>query len=103
MGNLRELNNVIKRAVLLSTSETVGMEQMPIEIIGGGSRRSIAIDQDKGAPIGDDLRAVSHQAEKQAILTALERNSFNKSKTADMLNIDRKTLYNKLKTFGIEI
>ncbi len=103
MGNLRELNNVIKRAVLLSTSETVGMEQMPIEIIGGGSRRSIVNEQDKTAPTGDDLRAVSHHAEKQAILTALERNSFNKSKTADMLNIDRKTLYNKLKTFGIEI
>jgi two-component system response regulator HydG len=36
-------------------------------------------------------------------LKALERNGFNKSRTAEMLNIDRKTLYNKLKSFGIEI
>ena len=104
MGNLRELNNVIKRAVLLSTTDTVGMEQMPIEIIGGAPIRP-RVKQDSGpsAPVSDDLRSVSHEAEKQAILSALERNSFNKSKTAEVLNIDRKTLYNKLKMFGIEI
>ncbi len=104
MGNLRELNNVIKRAVLLSTSDTVGMEQMPIEIIGGASMRPrLKHDNAPTAPASDDLRSVSHEAEKQAILSALERNSFNKSKTADALSIDRKTLYNKLKMFGIEI
>ena len=103
MGNLRELNNVIKRAVLLSTTGTVGMEQMPIEIISGPVERPNAQPVDGNVAAGDDLRAVSHQAEKQAILTALERNNFNKSKTADMLNIDRKTLYNKLKLFGIEL
>ncbi|MBK9194692.1 MAG: sigma-54-dependent Fis family transcriptional regulator [Flavobacteriales bacterium] len=103
LGNLRELNNVIKRAVLLSTTDVVGMEQMPIEIIGGTAMRTRLSQPEPAAPIGDDLRSVSHEAEKQAILTALERNSFNKSKTADMLNIDRKTLYNKLKMFGIEL
>lgn len=51
----------------------------------------------------DGLKGISHSAEKQAILKALERNGFNKSRTAEMLNIDRKTLYNKLKSFGIEI
>ncbi len=103
MGNLRELNNVIKRAVLLSTTDTVGMEQMPIEIIGGAAMRARSKSESASAPTSDDLRSVSHEAEKQAILTALERNGFNKSKTAEVLNIDRKTLYNKLKMFGIEI
>lgn len=103
MGNLRELNNVIKRAVLLSTSETVGMEQLPIEVIAGGPIRARVKHDETSVPASDDLRSVSHEAEKQAILTALERNSFNKSKTAEVLNIDRKTLYNKLKMFGIEI
>jgi two-component system response regulator HydG len=51
----------------------------------------------------EGLKGVSHTAEKQAILKALERNGFNKSRTAEMLNIDRKTLYNKLKSFGIEV
>lgn len=103
MGNLRELNNVIKRAVLLSTTEVVGMEQMPIEIIAGPVERSGTQPIAGSISTGEDLRAVSHQAERQAILTALERNNFNKSKTADMLNIDRKTLYNKLRLFGIEL
>jgi two-component system response regulator HydG len=103
MGNLRELNNVIKRAVLLSSGTSVEMEQMPIEIIAGPSMRARAQGPEVAPVHNDDLRAVSQQAEKQAILTALERNGFNKSKTADMLNIDRKTLYNKLRTFGIEI
>ena len=41
-------------------------------------------------------------AEGQAILSALERTGFNKNSTAKLMNIDRKTLYNKLKALGIE-
>lgn len=103
-GNLRELNNVIKRAVLLSSGPSIGVEQLPLEIIAGTPARTVGMA--KGpvmAAADDDLRAVAQQAEKQAILTALERNGFNKSRTAEMLNIDRKTLYNKLKVFGIDI
>jgi two-component system response regulator HydG len=103
-GNLRELNNVIKRAVLLSSGPTIGLEQLPMEIIAGAVRRpSPTAAMPPIASADDDLRAVAQQAEKQAILTALERNGFNKSRTAEMLNIDRKTLYNKLKVFGIDL
>lgn len=104
-GNLRELNNVIKRAVLLSSGPTIELEQLPMEIIAGAPQRPMmqkGVEVVASAP-DDDLRAVAQQAEKQAILTALERNGFNKSRTAEMLNIDRKTLYNKLKVFGIDI
>jgi len=51
----------------------------------------------------EGLRGVAQQAEREAILSALERNGFNKSKTAEQLNIDRKTLYNKLRSFGLEV
>lgn len=104
-GNLRELNNVIKRAVLLSSGNSIGLEQLPMEIIAGAPLRSATgSGTNVTAPVADDnLKAVAQQAEKQAILTALERNGFNKSRTAEMLNIDRKTLYNKLKVFGIDI
>lgn len=102
-GNLRELGNVVKRAVLLTTGDLVQSAALPIEVIGG---RSVPVPQVEGAGHGvsmDGLRGVSHTAEKQAILQALERNGFNKTRTAEMLNIDRKTLYNKLKAFGIEV
>ena len=103
-GNLRELNNVIKRAVLLTTGERVQMSALPAEVI---SERSMAPAPAAGAHTfteeDDGLRGVARTAEKDAILKALERNGFNKSRTADMLNIDRKTLYNKLKLLGIEL
>jgi two-component system response regulator HydG len=104
-GNLRELNNVIKRAVLLCNTDTIQLEQLPMEIIAGATMRPVEKAGMEMRPIAadEDLRAVAQHAEKQAILTALERNGFNKSRTAEMLNIDRKTLYNKLKSFGIDL
>ncbi|MCO6482968.1 MAG: sigma-54-dependent Fis family transcriptional regulator [Flavobacteriales bacterium] len=102
-GNLRELGNVVKRAVLLTTGPTIPLSSLPAEVIGGESHVG-ARDHGGGSPLSaEGLKGVSHSAEKQAILKALEHNGFNKSRTAEMLNIDRKTLYNKLKSFGIEV
>ena len=102
-GNLRELGNVVKRAVLLTTGPLIQMNGLPAEVISGMPALRA---QDRSAALSmevEGLKGVSHSAERQAILKALERNGFNKSRTAEMLNIDRKTLYNKLKSFGIEI
>jgi two-component system response regulator HydG len=102
-GNLRELGNVIKRAVLLTTGDRIQVSGLPAEVIGGGHAIIRTESSSEMGAHADGLRGVSHSAEKQAILQALERNGFNKSRTAEMLNIDRKTLYNKLKSFGIEV
>lgn len=103
-GNLRELGNVVKRAVLLTNGPLVQMSGLPAEVISGAPPPTA---KDMGgvmdALTADGLKSISHSAEKQAILKALEHNGFNKSRTAEMLNIDRKTLYNKLKSFGIEV
>jgi two-component system response regulator HydG len=45
---------------------------------------------------------VAEQAEKRAIIEMLERTSGNKTKTAELLDVDRKTLYNKMKSYAIE-
>ncbi|HMN06433.1 MAG TPA: sigma-54 dependent transcriptional regulator [Flavobacteriales bacterium] len=102
-GNLRELGNVVKRAVLLTTGPLIQMSALPAEVIGGATPAPIKPSGRSDAMGADDLKAISHSAEKQAILKALEQNGFNKSRTAEMLNIDRKTLYNKLKSFGIDV
>ena len=102
-GNLRELGNVVKRAVLLTTGPLVQMNGLPAEVISGAPAPRVAERGAAQSMEAEGLKGVSHSAEKQAILKALERNGFNKSRTAEMLNIDRKTLYNKLKSFGIEI
>ena len=102
-GNLRELGNVVKRAVLLSTGDRVTSDCLPAMVLNGPTSFSAGGAQRGPVAEDDGLRGVAHQAEKEAILHALERNGFNKSRTAELLNIDRKTLYNKMKAFGLDV
>lgn len=92
-GNLRELRNVIKRCVLLSPGERIELDTLPEEIIYGADSG----EEDSK----DSLRGAAHEAERERILEVLAETGNNKSKAARILNIDRKTLYNKLKTYNI--
>jgi two-component system response regulator HydG len=100
-GNLREMSNVIKRAVLLSNKSTLEKESLPTEILIGSVPRELF--GTSGVPSGLALEEATGQAERAVILSALERMGFNKSRTAAFLNIDRKTLYNKMKALNIEL
>ncbi|MBK6829329.1 MAG: sigma-54-dependent Fis family transcriptional regulator [Flavobacteriales bacterium] len=103
-GNLRELGNVVKRAVLLSMGALISVECLPAMLLSGRAGSGPLPDGTTAVPHADaGLRGVAHQAERDAILAALERNGYNKSRTAEQLNIDRKTLYNKLRSFGLEV
>lgn len=104
-GNLRELNNVVKRAVLLSSGDQITMESLPHEII---SPEPLLADTWGDHLIEADdhrnlLKSVSGNAERQAIIDVLEKTGFNKTRAAELLNIDRKTLYNKLKAYDIKL
>ncbi len=94
-GNLRELKNVVKRSVLLCPSEYISPSVLPDEI------KKIPAETTNKEAIG--LKGASWEAEKDAVLQALEDAQYNKSKAAELLNVDRKTLYNKIKQFDIEI
>lgn len=93
-GNLRELKNVIKRAVLLTPGGFVTPDVLPSEIVSG--------EKAAPEPVGSIVLKDSTQ-EKTLILEALQRADYNKSKAAKMLGIDRKTLYNKLKLYQIPL
>ena len=114
-GNLRELKNVIKRATLLSDGEQVEASSLPFEI---SHYNKLQFDkQPEPAAVHtvpntiDDLaetprtisettlKGASIDAEYEMILRALKKVNFNKSKAAKLLNIDRKTLYNKMKQY----
>ncbi len=98
-GNLRELNNVVKRAVLLTTGEVIESDSLPQEIIQSNSATVNA-----GALVEDNvglLKSIAGSAERQVIIEVLEKVNYNKSKAAELLKIDRKTLYNKLKLYSI--
>lgn len=81
-GNLRELNNVVKRAVLVARGPYITQEELSAAM----------------GPVRQEPITAFHDAdaERQRILNALQQCGGNKSKAARMLGIDRKTLYNKL-------
>lgn len=89
-GNLREMKNVIKRATLLATGKEITMEEIP----------SVIVSQHKNE---DSFKLFNEKNEDELIRHALQTVGYNKSKAARLLKIDRKTLYNKLKQYHIEI
>ncbi|MFD2517112.1 sigma-54-dependent transcriptional regulator [Salinimicrobium flavum] len=92
-GNLRELKNVVKRAVLLSEGDYITPAVLPQEV-----RRSSREEQPEAS-----YSLFKNKNEQELILDALEKTHGNKSKAARLLSIDRKTLYNKLKQYGINL
>lgn len=98
-GNLRELNNVVKRAVLLTQGETVSAESLPQEIVHSMEMSGNALPHNEEVSL---LKNIAGSAERQAIIDVLEKVNYNKSRAAELMNIDRKTLYNKLKLYNIK-
>ncbi|MRT92449.1 sigma-54 dependent transcriptional regulator [Ancylomarina sp. 16SWW S1-10-2] len=94
-GNLRELRNVVRRALLLSPGESVEISALPPEILHYQESTSIADST-------TDLKLIQASTERDKIIDILREVNNNKSKAARLLNIDRKTLYSKMKQYGIE-
>ena len=99
-GNLREMKNVIKRAVLLTSEGPIKVNALPSEML-----ETVRNPQPKVStsnPQIYDLKALQETQEKEMIIKTLQEVRFNKSKAARILNIDRKTLYLKIEKYGIE-
>ncbi|MDO6515802.1 sigma-54-dependent transcriptional regulator [Zobellia uliginosa] len=90
-GNLRELQNVVKRAVLLTTGDEVQMEALPREVLQ---------PQEKTTTIENFSKS---EFEKDRIIKALKKTNFNKSKAAKLLQVTRKTLYNKINHYNLDL
>jgi len=91
-GNLRELKNMVKRAVLLTQDEMIPLKVLPHEIATASQTNTET-----------EYGLFKNKNEEQLILDALEKSGGNKSKAARLLSIDRKTLYNKLKQYDIKL
>ena len=101
-GNIRELQNVINRAVLLSEGSIIEVSHLPDEIrfqdLKSTGRSMNNLTHHNEIP---ELKKATLETEKEVITNALVKANFNKSKAAKLLNIDRKTLYNKIKLYDI--
>ncbi len=114
-GNLRELNNVVKRSTLLTQGDIVQISSLPFEIthyeqlnfepevqVSNEMRNPQVMPEQpkKVLPLSDQgMKHASIDAEFELIVEALKKCNYNKSKAAQLLNIDRKTLYNKMKQY----
>lgn len=93
-GNLRQLKNVVKRATLLAEGDFISLHELGEEIVN--------IVKEKPAQQPETTFILHDEAsEKFRILQALRQTGNNKTKAAQLLGIDRKTLYNKLKLYNI--
>lgn len=104
-GNIRELRNVIRRAALLTENyHSINILNLPQDLfeIPEHNIPDSALGKAKNLP-NIDLKETALKAEIDKIIEALEFTDYNKTKAAKMLNIDRKTLYNKLKEFEIDL
>ena len=91
-GNIRELKNAVESAVVMCTGDEIKIEDLPRTLRSQGEEKVITI------PIGITM----DEAEKIIIQENLSANKGNKSKTADILGIGRKTLHRKLEELNIE-
>ena len=90
-GNIRELRNVIRRCVLFAEGEIIAAEDLPVYI-----------DPEKASSSNDDF-ALRPGNEREQIEAALAKARGNKTVAARLLQIDRKTLYNKIHQLGLEL
>jgi Response regulator containing CheY-like receiver, AAA-type ATPase, and DNA-binding domains len=100
-GNLREFRNVVRRAVLLTPSGKINAKVLPWEIVNAYNNPPVSESPaTQEAPPKDlDLKDAAAKAEYDTIMNVLKDVNFNKTKAAEILKIDRKTLYNKIKIY----
>jgi len=92
-GNIRELRNTVERGMILVDGDMIGEEHLPPDMrpqVTGGGTAALQL------PLGIPLREV----EKEYLLASLRRNGGNKARTAEILGISEKTLYNKLHRYA---
>ncbi|OHE57782.1 MAG: hypothetical protein A2Z47_04560 [Thermodesulfovibrio sp. RBG_19FT_COMBO_42_12] len=93
-GNIRELENVIERMVVMSETDKLSLDQLPAEI--RGTKPSV-----EASTFKEKIYDISRITEKQMIIDALNKTNQNRTKAAELLGISRRTLQNKIKEYGL--
>ncbi len=110
-GNIRQLENVVERAVLLSRSSTLTIDDLPPELLGKteDSFASVPVNSTQATiaaipaqTMGLSLSEALEAPEREIILRSLREHHWNRAATADSLNINRTTLYKKMKRLGLD-
>ena len=98
-GNVRELENCIERAVVVCNSERIMTRDLPEEIQESSSEK----EEKYYIPPTKVEEMDLHRKEKELILEALRKTGWNKAKAAKLLNIHRRTIYNRIKKYSLNL
>ena len=98
-GNVRELENVIERATVLTQGDLITPEFLSLPAIAAPDLERKLKSSDSGT--GLPLRKILAEVERDVILRALRQTKWNKTKAADLLSIDRRVLFDKIKEYDL--
>jgi len=99
-GNIRDLENAIQSAMILSLDGVIRTEELPLRVRGYEAAEETDLSDKED--FGDrNMKEVSARAEKELIQEVLTKHKFNRTLVAKELNISRKTLFNKMKRYGL--
>lgn len=93
-GNIRELENVMERMIVMSETETLGLDEVPEEIRGVEAKTGTSALKEK-------IDDISRATERQMICDALIKTGQNRTKAAELLGISRRTLQTKIKEYSL--
>jgi DNA-binding NtrC family response regulator len=99
-GNVRELSNIIERASVLAKGQTITAEDLPPHLRSESLPLQVQHASSQWTPM--TLTDALREPERQIILSALIANDWNRTTTADVLGINRTTLYKKMKSLNID-
>jgi len=101
-GNVRELENCLERSVILADGPLITLDDISPDILSGTPVAPQVSPATGDVQDGGSLTEVTEDIEKRMIAEALERNRWNRSRTAEELGIKRTTLQYKIKKYGLE-
>jgi DNA-binding NtrC family response regulator len=99
-GNVRDLENAIQSAMILVQDDTIRVEDLPLRIRGYPEISDEIAPGERG--LEDQIKELTEKIEKELIIKSLEKCDQNRTNTAEMLKVSRKTLFNKMKQYGLE-
>lgn len=99
-GNIRQLENVIERVMVMTENNVFGVENLPEDILEYEERR-FEEESNRSQSLKERVKDVTRRIEKEAIESALEATSNNITQAARLLNISRKGLQLKIKELGL--
>jgi DNA-binding NtrC family response regulator len=98
-GNVRDLENAVQSAMILAAGKVVGFDDLPLRVRGYPDDNGV-INPARGG-LDEHVRRAAETVERDMIVTTLRANNDNRTKTAEVLGISRKTLFNKMREYGL--